>query len=76
MSAAMYGYDGNGYNVGDRVELHPAHDLWMQGARYGVVIGRRTTPKDRVHLVLDKLPNRVFSCSEDSARFLCRGGTE
>ena len=31
------GYDGNGYTVGDRVELHPGMDLWMRGARFGVV---------------------------------------
>lgn len=64
----MTGYDGNGYNVGDRVELHPGTDLWMKGARYGVVVGRRPTPKDRVHVVLDKLPNRTFSGSEDTFR--------
>jgi len=30
------------YNVGDRVELHPATDRWMSGDRYGevVAIGR------------------------------------
>jgi len=25
------------FKPGDRVQLHPATDLWMQGARYGVV---------------------------------------
>ena len=29
------GYDGEPVGVGDRVELHPACDLWMRGARYG-----------------------------------------
>lgn len=31
------------YRVGDRIELHPATDLWMRGARYGIVaaIGRK-----------------------------------
>lgn len=33
----VYGYDGNGYGVGDRVELHPGMDLWMRGARFGTV---------------------------------------
>lgn len=33
----VYGYDGNGYSVGDRVELHPGLDLWMAGARFGRV---------------------------------------
>lgn len=31
------------FRVGDRVELHPATDMWMRGARYGEVkrIGRK-----------------------------------
>lgn len=27
------------FRVGDRVELHPATDLWMRGARFGTVDG-------------------------------------
>jgi hypothetical protein len=62
------GYDGNGYNVGDRVELHPATDLWMRGARYGTVVGIVPTPRDRVRVVLDALGTRVFSGSADTFR--------
>ena len=40
---SAYGYDGNGYGIGDRVELHPGMDLWMRGWRYGDVIA--LTPK-------------------------------
>ena len=31
------------FKVGDRIELHPATDLWMRGARYGTIeaIGRK-----------------------------------
>ena len=31
-----------GINQGDRVEIHPAMDAWMQGDRYGTVtkVGR------------------------------------
>jgi hypothetical protein len=31
------------FKVGDRVELHPATDMWMRGARFGTVtkVGRR-----------------------------------
>ena len=65
----MTGYNGNGYDVGDRVELHPGTDLWMRGARYGVVVGRSLTPKDRVRVVLDKLPNRTFGGSENTFRY-------
>jgi hypothetical protein len=62
----MKGYDGKYYSVGDRVELHPATDLWMSGARFGVVIGRVPTKKDEVRVRLDKLPARVFAGSADT----------
>lgn len=65
----MTGYDGNGYEVGDRVELHPACDLWMRGARYGTVVGRSLTPCDRVRVRLDAIPGRIlFAGSEDTFR--------
>jgi hypothetical protein len=37
------------FAVGDRVQLHPATDLWMRGARWGTVagIGRKLV---RVHV--------------------------
>lgn len=55
----MTGYDGNGYEIGDRVELHPRCDLWMRGAKYGTVVGTRPTPDDRVIVTLDKAPGRA-----------------
>ena len=51
---ACYGYDGRGYTIGDRVELSPALDLWMRGARYGTVTGLSVTPHDRVRVKVDK----------------------
>ena len=63
-----YGYDGNGYNIGDRVELHPGTDLWMRGARFGTVERMSLTPNDRVHVRLDKMPKRLFAGSEDTFR--------
>lgn len=63
----FYGYDGNGYTIGDRVELHPATDLWMRGARYGTVVRCSLTPKDRVHVKLDKIPQTVAG-TEDTFR--------
>ena len=66
----MTGYDGIGYEVGDRVEIHPGTDLWMRGARYGTVVGSRTTQADRVHVELDNLPGRTYSGSEDTFRFV------
>jgi len=62
------GYDGNGYTVGDRVELHPGTDLWMRGARYATVVGLSLTPKDRVKVELDKRPGRTYSGSPDTFR--------
>lgn len=51
------------YKIGDfrkdmRVELHPATDLWMAGARYGTVI---STGRTRVTVKLDRLtrPRRI-----------------
>lgn len=38
------------FTIGDRVELHPAHALWMQGARYGTVT---EVGKQIVHVKLD-----------------------
>jgi hypothetical protein len=62
------GYDGNGYNVGDRIEIHPGTDLWMRGARYGVVVGISQTPNDKVRVKLDKMGNRLFAGSADTFR--------
>ena len=44
------------FSIGDRVELHPAHDLWMRGARFGTVekLGTKW-----VHVRLDMLPDRL-----------------
>ena len=63
---AFTGYNGDSYSIGDRVEIHPGTDLWMRGARYGVVIGSSITDNDRVKVRMDKLPNRKFSGTEDT----------
>lgn len=46
------------FRAGMRVELHPATDLWMAGARYGTVI---STGRTRVTVKLDRLtrPRRI-----------------
>jgi hypothetical protein len=64
----VYGYDGSNYTVGDRVEIHPATDLWMRGVRYGTVTRLSLTPNDRVHVELDKRPGRTFAGSADTFR--------
>jgi hypothetical protein len=68
MSDTVVGYDGNGYTVGDRIEIHPGTDLWMRGARFGVVVGLSLTPNDRVRVKLDKTGERVWSGSADTFR--------
>lgn len=68
-SSTLIGYDDKPYTVGDRVELHPGTDLWMQGARYGTVIGTRSTSADRVRVQLDKFPDaQPFAGSQDLFR--------
>lgn len=64
------GYDGNGYTIGDRVELHPGCDLWMRGAKFGEVVGMRPTPDDRVHVEMEhpQLRGRKFSGPADRFR--------
>lgn len=64
----VYGYDGSGYTIGDRVEVHPGTDLWMRGARFGVVVGVSLTPRDRVRVKLDKTGERIYSGSADTFR--------
>lgn len=44
-----------GFAKGDRVELHPATDWWMRGAKYGTVT---RVGKEYVHVALDKRPGR------------------
>lgn len=69
------GYDGIDYTIGDRVEIHPGCDLWMQGARFGEVVGMSITPKDRVRVVLDRTGKKVWSMPADRARSV-NGRTE
>lgn len=65
---AFTGYDGSQYTLGSRVELHPGCDLWMQGARYGTVVGCHSTLQDRIVVQLDKLPKGKHSGPEDRFR--------
>ncbi len=61
-----FGFDGREYMIGDRVEIHPGTDLWMRGARFGVVVGMSATPADRVRVRMDKIPERTFAGSADT----------
>ena len=63
-----YGYDGRALTHGARVELHPATDLWMRGARYGTIKRFSCTHNDRVHVELDKMPGHIFAGSADTFR--------
>ena len=68
MRDPVIGYDGVEINVGDRVELHPAHDLWMMGARYGTVVGFHATPDDRIIVILDKAKGRRSGAADQFRR--------
>jgi hypothetical protein len=52
------------FNVGDRVELHPATDAWMSGDRYGEVtkIGRfyLYVRMDRSKLLRRLTPDKIY----------------
>ena len=48
----MIDYTTKDFAKGQRVEMHPATDLWMRGARYGTVTH---VSKAHVNVKLDKL---------------------
>lgn len=48
----MNDYQGTEIHTGDRVELSPATDLWMMGARYGTVV---KVGRTLVHVKLDRI---------------------
>jgi hypothetical protein len=52
----LYDYPVTAFTEGLRVELHPATDLWMTGARYGSVVSAGRT---RVTVKLDSRPHPV-----------------
>lgn len=56
---SVAGYDGLGIAVGDRVELHPATDWFMRGARYATVTAVHPAT-NRVSAVLDNGDKRIF----------------
>ena len=66
----LTGYDGAVLAVGDRVELHPGLDLWMQGARYGLITAVFPKGSDRLHIVLDRLPGKVLRVPADRVRLI------
>lgn len=64
--AKLIGFDGVPISVGDRVELHPATDLWMRGARFGeavkIIVSDEGDPPV-LKVKLDKLPREVCRVS-------------
>jgi hypothetical protein len=55
------------FKAGDRVELHPAHDLWMRGARYGTV-ERTSSTGSVVWVRVDKASARLYWFHPQSLR--------
>jgi hypothetical protein len=52
----LYDYPVTAFAADTRVEVHPATDLFMRGARYGSVVSAGRT---RVTVKLDNLPHPV-----------------
>lgn len=52
MDDDYYGYRVGDFKPGQRVELHPATDLWMSGVRFGDVT---STGRVKVHVQFDRL---------------------
>jgi hypothetical protein len=52
---------------GRRVQFHPATDLWMQGARFGAVIGYNA---DGVRVKPDNVPHSVHVTWVDAVELL------
>lgn len=54
----------NDFKVGDRIELHPATDLWMRGAQFGDVtkIGRKllTVKMDKLTRPIKVHPGNIY----------------
>lgn len=62
MDIGNYGESVVDFGSGDRVELHPALDLWMQGARYGNVLPARAYHKvTMVRVDVDRVGVRYFN---------------
>jgi len=55
-------YEGNRAIIGDRVELHPATDWWMRGARFGIIkyLKTRTDGQPVAAIRLDNYPKRAI----------------
>lgn len=51
--------------LGDRVELHPALDKWMQGDRYGTITYIRD---DEAEVKLDKSGRTIYLPPQDLRR--------
>lgn len=61
-----------GFHVGHRVELHPSTDAWMQGDRYGAIIGFARSTRggvvDMARVKMDK-SNRTLRAPLSDLRF-------
>jgi hypothetical protein len=52
------------YRNGDRVELHPGCDAWMQGDRYGEIVDLQ---EEYAAVLMDK-SGQILRCSYDRLR--------
>lgn len=58
------------FKTGDRIQLHPATDLWMMGARYGVIT-RIYKTVDHVQIQLDATGKKVKVSRDDIDKVRC-----
>jgi hypothetical protein len=65
----MHDYEGKPLVVGARVELHPGCDLWMRGAKYGV-IESVDAQLMIVRVRLDNAPRKARTFSYDRVRVI------
>jgi hypothetical protein len=55
----LTGFDGSIIKLHSRVEMHPATNFWMRGARFGSVI-RVNTLRDLARVKLDKVRTSIL----------------
>lgn len=58
------------FKAGDRIELHPATDMWMRGARFGAV---EKTGRKALTVRLDALPRRTYRVTPDNVGAILEG---
>lgn len=59
MSSPFDYTDRQTFAIGDRIELHPSCDLWMRGARFGIITKIYGVAGSIIQIKLDRQRKRV-----------------